>query len=241
MNLNKQLGQNYLISKKIVTKIIENSEIRPDETVCEMGSGKGAMTFDLCKTAKSVKSFEIDKKLYEQLFKKSLKYKNLELINEDILKYEKPLAFDVFVSNIPYSRSRDTISWLATKRFNRALIMVQKEFADKLRASKTEANYRAISAISQYCFDIHKLFDVEKDAFFPRPKIESEAIKLTPKNLMITMNLISIIHYIFSFKNKKVAKITKKNQIHLELKNTRIRELNPVEIFELAKKLLTFK
>ncbi|HVP82394.1 MAG TPA: rRNA adenine N-6-methyltransferase family protein, partial [Nitrososphaeraceae archaeon] len=75
MNLNKQLGQNYLISKKIVTKIIENSEIRPDETVCEMGSGKGAMTFDLCKKAKSVISFEIDKKLYEQLFMKSIKYK----------------------------------------------------------------------------------------------------------------------------------------------------------------------
>jgi hypothetical protein len=55
------------------------------------------------------------------------------------------------------------------------------------------------------------------------------------------MNLISIIHYIFSFKNKKVAKISKKNHIDLEMKDTRIRELNPVEIFELAKKLDTFK
>ncbi|MGE5705926.1 MAG: hypothetical protein ACM3XP_04330, partial [Nitrososphaerales archaeon] len=60
-------------------------------------------------------------------------------------------------------------------------------------------------------------------------------------NLLVNMNLISIINYIFSFKNKKVAKISKKNQIDLEMKNTRIRELNPVEIFELAKKLATFK
>ena len=77
-----------------------------------------------------------------------------------------------------------------------------------------------------------------KDSFYPQPKVESEAIMLISKNSSITTDLIGIVHYIFSFKNKKVTNFLKKNHIDMEMTSHRIRELNPTEIFDLAKKIV---
>lgn len=237
MNYVQKFGQNHLIDKILITKIIDYANINSNENICEMGSGKGEITFDLCKRGKFVKAFEIDNRLYRQLLKRSIVYKNLELINEDILKYNKPLDFDVFVSNIPYSRSRDIFSWLATKKFNRAIVLVQKEFAEKILSKYSGKNYRAISAISQYCFDIQQLISIDKNSFNPKPSVESKLIKLNSKNIPISRELISIIHYIFSFRNKKVRKISKE-KIDLNFDNIKIKDLEPKKIIQLAKDLI---
>jgi 16S rRNA (adenine1518-N6/adenine1519-N6)-dimethyltransferase len=117
MNWSRRYGQNFLIDLRVTRKIIDLSEIKSFENVCEMGTGRGILTTYLCKNAKFVKSFEIDNKLYDKVKPLSTKYSNLEIINEDILKYDKPLEFDVFVSNIPYSKSKEILLWLATKKF----------------------------------------------------------------------------------------------------------------------------
>lgn len=131
MNWIRYYGQNFLIDSKISRKIIELAEIKSFENVCEIGTGKGILTPYLCENANFVKSFEIDRKIYDIVKFLNTKFSNLEIINKDILKYNKPLEFDVFVSNIPYSRSKDILSWLATKKFIRGIIMVQEEFSQK--------------------------------------------------------------------------------------------------------------
>lgn len=234
MNWLRYYGQNFLVDLRVTRKIIELSEIKSFENICEMGTGRGILTPYLCKNANFVKSFEVDYKLYDKLKLLSTKFSNLEIINEDILKYDKPLEFDVFVSNIPYSKSKETLSWLATKKFRRAIIMVQDEFSQKIQSKPGAKNYRAISAITQYCFDIEPLFKVDKNSFSPQPKVNSQVIKLIHKNKKLSKDTISKIHFLFSFKNKNINKLNKKLNTNFDQIDLKIKEIEPEKIIAIS-------
>ncbi|HET9805573.1 MAG TPA: rRNA adenine dimethyltransferase family protein [Nitrososphaeraceae archaeon] len=234
MNWSRYYGQNFLIDLRVTRKIIELSDIKSFENICEMGTGRGILTPYLCKNANFVKSFEIDNKLYDKVKLLSTKYSNLEIINEDILEYDKSLEFDVFVSNIPYSKSKEILSWLATKKFERGIIMVQDEFSQKIQSKPGDKNYRAISAITQYCFDIESLFKVNKKSFFPQPKVNSQVIKLISKNRIISKDTISKIQFIFSFKNKNINKLNKKLNTNFEQIDLKIKEMDPEKLISFS-------
>jgi 16S rRNA (adenine1518-N6/adenine1519-N6)-dimethyltransferase len=149
------------------------------------------------------------------------------------------LQFDVFVSNLPYSRSKDAIEWLAVQEFDRAIVMLQKEFVSKLQAKPGETNYRAISVIGQYCFDIKKLFEVGRASFEPKPKIDSQVIKLIPnKDVNITAQIISTLNFIFSLRNKRASSVSENLGAKFDYSsNIRIDELDPIDLIELAKSI----
>src|SRR5919109_1983133 len=197
-NITRALGQHMLVDRRILDKIVSTAHIGKEEIVLEVGTGEGILTAQLCKYAKQVISYEIDIKLYrkaqEQL---SLQFENLELINADLFKTNDSHLFNVFISNLPYSRSRDAIEWLSTQEFDRAILMVQEEFADKLTARPGSKNYRAISVLTAYCFTIEKLFKVRKQSFEPQPKVESAIIKIIPINT-ITRETAKNINLLFS-------------------------------------------
>src|SRR5690348_5083717 len=153
----KLLGQHMLRDERIIRKLLKMSVIDQNETVYEAGTGDGSLTRALCKIAKSVVSFEIDKTLFDRSRKLLSSFPNLSLMNANIFDCFS-LTFDVFISNLPYSRSKQALEWLPLQSFSRAIITVQKEFADKLQASPGDKNYRAISVIAQYCFNIEQLF-----------------------------------------------------------------------------------
>ena len=234
MNWVRYYGQNFLIDSKISSKIIELAEIKSFENVCEIGTGKGILTPYLCKNANLVKSFEIDKKIYDTVKFLNTKFSNLEIINKDILKYNKPLEFDVFVSNIPYSRSKAILSWLATKKFKRGIIMVQEEFSQKIQSKPGDKNYRAISAITQYCFDIEPLFKVNRKSFYPQPKVNSQVLELIHKNRILSKDMISKINFLFSFKNKKINKLNKKLNTNFDQTNLKIKRIDPEQIIAMS-------
>ena len=234
MNWTRNFGQNFLIDSNITKKIIDSAEIKSFENVCEMGTGRGKLTPFLCANAHRVKSFEIDSNLYNRIKFLSSKFPNLEIINKDILHYEDYLEFDVFVSNIPYSKSKETLSWLATKKFNRGIIMVQDEFSQKLQSKPGDKKYRAISAIIQYCFEIEPLFKVNNTCFYPKPKIDSQVIKLTHKNKILSKNNISKINLLFSFKNKNISKLNKLLQTNIDMIEFKIKDIEPDKIIEIS-------
>ena len=237
----RALGQHHLINKRILKEIIESSQINKDEVVCEAGTGEGILTQELCKQAKGVISFEIDKALYVRALGYLSDFSNLLLINADIFKV-KNVDFQVFVSNLPYSRSKDAIEWLAIRKFRRAIVMFQKEFVDKLKARPGEANYRSVSAICQYCFRIDSLIEVNRKSFLPRPQIDSQVVRLTPyKNNYIDIHTLKTLNYIFSFRNKKASSVAKtfgaKLSSDLDLNNKRIDQLTPQDLVSLSKSL----
>ena len=113
-----------LVDRDVLLRIINASRITKDENVCEAGTGNGILTNELCKYGKSVISFEIDSQIFEKAKPKLFSFPNLRLVNADIFK-SIPLNFDVFISNLPYSKSKEALQWLALQKFQRAIIMVR--------------------------------------------------------------------------------------------------------------------
>ncbi|MGA8084470.1 MAG: rRNA adenine N-6-methyltransferase family protein, partial [Candidatus Nitrosopolaris sp.] len=207
MKLSKRrlLGQHMLKDGRIIEKLIEAAEITENETVYEAGTGEGTLTKELCKRAKSVVSFEIDHGLFKKSYSKLMPaFPNLELINGDLFEFPY-FVFDVFISNLPYSRSRDALQWLALQKFTRAILTVQKEFADKLQARPGDENYRSITVITQHCFTMKELFHVSKGSFDPQPGVESTVMKLVPRKsaIPITRATIKNMNLLFSCRKKK--------------------------------------
>lgn len=242
MNWSKRrfLGQHNLIDSKIVARIVEISNINKNESVCELGAGDGALTNELCKNACSVISFEIDYELYEKLRPLRPALPNLKLVNSDFFKIKKNINFDVFISNLPYSRSREVFQWLSLRKFNRAILMVQKEFVDKLLANPGERNYRVITVITQYRFHIQRLFRVKKESFDPEPSIESEVIRLFPKSGSITEQTIFNLNLLFSHRNRQARPILRRYGFELGdhySDDIRIDQLPPFDLINLAKSI----
>ena len=242
--MRKNLGQHFLNDNYILTKILNYADIQENEIVYEIGTGHGQLTSKLCEKSSNVISYEIDPDLYSISLKNLSEFNNLELVNSDGLTFRK--KFDVLVSNLPYEISNAFIEWLITRKFNRAIITVQKEFAQKLISSPNNKNYRAVSVISQLCFQLKILDEIPPEKFSPKPKVNSVILQIIPKNT-ISKQDIQIIKLILSFKGKTLSStlrhIVKKMEIdHNELMkhfqpNKRVNELRPDEIYEIVRML----
>jgi 16S rRNA (adenine1518-N6/adenine1519-N6)-dimethyltransferase len=223
-----------LVDRRVLARIIDAAKIGRDEVVLEAGTGQGILTTELCRAAKRVVSYEVDKKLYHHA-KAQLQFPNLELVNADLFK-ETNLDFHVFASNLPYSRSRDAFEWLATQKFNRAIVMVQQEFADKLAARPGSKNYRAISALAAYCFSIEKLFSVGRQAFEPKPKVESAVIRIIPMK-MVAKGTVKNLNLLFSKRNKKASTEAAKAGVKANYGDRRIDQLEPADLIRMAESM----
>jgi 16S rRNA (adenine1518-N6/adenine1519-N6)-dimethyltransferase len=220
-----------LVDRRVLARIIEAAKIGRDEKVLEAGTGHGMLTTELCKAARQVVSYEVDKNLY-QLAQARLRFQNLELVNADLFKTTN-LEFDVFASNLPYSRSRDAFEWLAAQKFKRAIVMVQQEFADKLAARPGDRNYRAISTLAAHCFTVEKLFNVGRQSFEPEPKVESAVIRVTPVN-SVTKETVKNLNFLFSKRNKKASTVAAKMGIKADFGSKRIYQLDPNDLIRMA-------
>lgn len=220
-----------LVDRRVLARILDAAQIGKDETVLEAGTGRGTLTAELCRAAKQVVSYEVDKRLYQQA-KAQLQFPNLGLVNADLFK-TKGLRFDVFASNLPYSRSRDAFEWLATQKFKRAIVMVQEEFADKLSARRGDKSYRAVSVLAAYCFAIEKLFNVGKQSFEPKPKVESVVIRIVPVNI-VTKETIKSLNLLFSKRNKKASTVAARAGIKADFGTRRIDQLEPRDLVRMA-------
>ncbi len=228
----KKLGQHFLNSKSIAEKIIAEANITQNDIVLEIGTGLGILTPLLCKDAKKVISIDVDKDLIEEAKKNFSKIHNLTLKYGDGFKTED--RFTIFVSNLPYSKSKDAIEWLATTNFSHGVIMVQKEFAEKLLATSTK-NRRAVSIVANHTLEIKNIFKVGKKNFTPNPKVDSVILKIIKKN-SIEKDLIEILNKIFSYRRKKISNILKQFGKETSL-DKRLDDLSIEEIVTLGKEI----
>jgi len=233
MKKRQKLGQHFLKSEKIAQSIVSAAKITKNENVLEIGTGKGILTTLLCKTAKQVVSFEKDRELYKSAVLNLSNITNLKLRQGDGFKSND--NFSVFVSNLPYSKSRDAIEWLIQKKFSRAVIMVQKEFAEKLK-TKSKKERKAISILTQHALEIEPIANVQKTNFFPQPKVDSVVLKVKSKK-KISKDLIKVVNKLFSYRRKTLHKILMQfNKSNDSTK--RLDELNGDEIIKIAKQII---
>ena len=229
----KRLGQHFLTSNAIAKSIISEAKIGKSDVVFELGTGLGILTPLLCENAKKVISIDTDKALYEKAKSRFSEIANLSIEFGD--GFKKQDTFSIFVSNLPYSKSKEAIEWLASTPFSHGVIMVQKEFAEKLLA-KSAKNRRSVSVIANHAFEIEKFLDVGKKNFSPPPKIDSVVLKIIKKHTL-EKDLIHVINKMFSYRRKTIQNIFrqfgKETIIH-----KRLDDLSGDEIIDLAKEIL---
>ena len=228
----KFLGQHFLNSKSIAEFIVNEAQISKTDVVFEIGTGLGMLTPLLCKKAQKVISVDADERLIKKAKFEFSTLHNLVLESGD--GFKKKHDFTIFVSNLPYSRSKDAVEWLAQNSFSHGIIMVQKEFAEKLLAQSK--NRRSISIIATHAFDIVKISDVGKNSFSPPPKVDSMILTISKKTDM-DKKLISTINEIFSYRRKTVKNILKQFNKQSTMEK-RVDDLSGDEIVDLAKQIL---
>ena len=232
MNRRHSLGQHFLISESIAKSIVDYANITKMDTVLEIGTGKGMLLPFLCSAAKKVISVETDRELYFAALKKFSNFANRELIQGDGFKLDP--KFTILVSNLPYSESRRAIEWLIQKKYSHAVIMVQKEFAEKLMADGGKSR-KAITVLANYGAKIEPLMDVKKSNFSPPPKVDSIVLRLI-KTHQIPKVIINTVNRLFSYRRKTIRNICKEFGISID-SNKRLEDLTNGEIIKLAKQI----
>lgn len=228
----KRLGQHFLNSTSIAELIVSEAQITKKDTVLEIGTGLGVLTPHLCKNAKNVISVDVDEQIYLKAKSQFGNIGNLTLMHGDGFKISQ--SFTIFVSNLPYSKSRDAVEWLAQKNFSHGVIMVQREFADKLLLKSTK-DRRSVNVIANHTLEMYKLSDVGKNNFNPPPKVDSVILKITKKRT-IDKTLVQTINKIFSYRRKTMQNIFKQFDKETTI-DKRLDELSGEEIVSIAKEL----
>tara|TARA_B100000035_G_C21033018_1_gene569388 strand:+ start:869 stop:1657 length:789 start_codon:yes stop_codon:yes gene_type:complete len=219
----KSLGQNFLIDKNIIKKIVKLDNLE-NKNIIEIGPGKGALTDEILKkNPKSLTIIEKDNFLANQLKEKYQSIKTLKVINEDILNYDlekKILNNSLIFGNLPYNiSSQILVKFLKFKKwppkFCSLIFMFQKELAEKIVCSFPSKNYGRLSIITSFRLKVLKKFFVSPNCFFPKPKVTSMIIHLKPfkiNNFKIKKikNVEKITNILFSNKRKMINKNLKK-------------------------------
>ncbi len=190
MNLpKKSLGQNFLVDKNIIKKIINLMSIF-NRNILEIGPGRGALTDEILKkNPKSLVLIEKDYLMAKDLRKKYKNENKIKIFNQDILNFEIEKKIEkntIIFGNLPYNISSQILvkvikfkSW--PPNFTDIVFMFQKEMADRIVGKFNTAKYGRLSILSNYRLNIHKKFDVSANCFFPKPKVTSSVIYFKPK------------------------------------------------------------
>ena len=225
----KSLGQNFLIDKNIVNKILGLTKVK-GRNVVEIGPGRGALTDEIIKKKpKTLLIIEKDNLLFNLLINKYSKFKNIKVVNADILKFDlekKMKSSSVILGNLPYNISSQILVKLIKfetwpPKFSNLILMFQKELGEKIIGKFPSSHYGRLSIISNYRLDNIEKFIVSENCFFPRPKVKSMVIHFKPKKntykISNISNLEKITNYLFSKKrkmiNKSIIKILSKDAI----------------------------
>ena len=176
-------GQNFLISEDVVDRIVEVADIKKDDVVIEIGPGLGFFTKELLARAKKVYAIELDKRLSNGLRDLQKSYKNLSVINKDILRINLNEIVEnkkyKLVSNLPFNITSIVLrNFLSTfPKPESITLVVQKEIADRVTAKVGKMSILACS-VQAFC-DVEKISEIGKKNFMPIPKVESGIIKMT--------------------------------------------------------------
>jgi len=179
---NKKLGQNFICNNSIVRRIIEFSGVKKKDDILEIGPGLGDLTELLLEQANSVTSVEIDSGLYQFLKNRFPASANLNLIHGDFLKLKINGNFTKVISNLPYYCSSEILFRLVSIfHVEEIFVMLQKEMAERIKASPGTKNYGALSVTLGLYYNSEILFKIDKKSFYPQPDVSSSFICLKRK------------------------------------------------------------
>ncbi|MGH7725646.1 MAG: 16S rRNA (adenine(1518)-N(6)/adenine(1519)-N(6))-dimethyltransferase RsmA [Candidatus Eiseniibacteriota bacterium] len=215
----KKWGQSFLTRPEIARNIVEAVPLTGDELVVEIGPGAGALTGLLAQRAARVVAIEFDEGLAELLTEDLAEVSRIEIVRSDIRDirladicartgYERATV----VGNIPYSITTPILEWLIEERSRiaGAVVLVQKEYADRLAAAPDTEDYSSLTIFARYYMRLEPLFHVPPGAFWPRPAVDSTLIRLRfrsepPVEVPDETRLFEIVRAAFGQRRKTLA------------------------------------
>ena len=249
----KSLGQNFLIDREVLEKIVSITDIT-NKDILEVGPGSGNLTTYILKQ-KPRKLYVVEKDDDLAILLKEKFDTEIEIINDDILKIPEDKISDQKLSvfgNLPYNISTEILSkWIlnigSNFWFESLILMFQKEVADRIISEFNNSNYGRLSILSSWKLNVKKILDIKPQSFSPRPKIDSSLLLFTPKKNFFELkdpkNLEKITRIFFSQRRKMLKKpfnqvftdgkkVAEKFDIDL---NLRPQNLKPETYFKLVK------
>ena len=190
----KQLGQHFLTDQTTGEMIVNRSGILSEDIVLEIGAGLGALTIPVARKASKVFAVDKDRKIIDILKTEILasNLTNVVIMEKNILKIDIESLSEnisqkmVVMGNLPYNISSQILVQLIESRkvLSKAVVMLQKELAQRITAQPGCKDYGRLTVMLRYCSDIKKIADVKASLFFPRPKVDSEVLELQFKKTL---------------------------------------------------------
>ena len=181
----RRFGQNFLVDKNVVERILDAVQPKSDETIIEIGPGRGALTGRLLETGARVIAIEFDRDLVPQLREQFADYANFNLIEADALTVDfcghvKPAHTARIVANLPYNIGTAILQRLIEQRacVTEMFLMLQREVADRITAATDSPERGYLSVFVEAHCEAERLFDVPPQAFRPTPKVVSTVVHL---------------------------------------------------------------
>jgi 16S rRNA (adenine1518-N6/adenine1519-N6)-dimethyltransferase len=228
----KNLGQNFLSDPSTARMIVNRGNITSKDVVLEIGAGLGALTLPVSHIAKKVFAVEKDKQIIDLLKTQLLAsdLSNVVLMDNNILDIDINALADeakskiVVIGNLPYNISSQILVKLIESRRNvsRAILMFQKELAQRITARPGCKDYSRLSVMLQYCAEIKSVATVKADLFFPKPKVDSEILEIKFKDKPDfpagdEQFLFEVIKAAFGKRRKTLKNALSKSMLHINV------------------------
>ncbi|MDR1955170.1 MAG: 16S rRNA (adenine(1518)-N(6)/adenine(1519)-N(6))-dimethyltransferase RsmA [Candidatus Methanoplasma sp.] len=236
----KSKGQNFLIDDRVAERQVDFAGISKSDRVLEVGPGLGILTSRLIERSDDVTCIEIDDILADHV--ERTYGERLHLIRGDAVKVQFP-PFDVFVSNLPYSVSTPIIFKLLEYDFRKAIVMVQKEFADRMVADVGSPDYSRLTVNLFYKADCRILEKVPNSRFKPQPKVDSAIVEIVPRpapfDVLNGSVFFRVTEATFNHRRKKIGTSLRaagmiEEQWDIPFLDSRVEDLRPAEISDIA-------
>ena len=212
--MQKKFGQNFLINAHIRQELVSALGLSAGDAVWEVGPGLGSMTSLLLDSGADLTVFEIDRGFVQLLTSYFDSYHSFHLIEGDVLKtwkaeYQRH-APKAFFGNLPYNIAAKLIAATIEAEcfFDRMVITVQKEVGLRMTAAPGSADYSSFSVLCQWAYDVEPIRDIAPAAFWPKPNVESRALRFTkkesPQPVRDARLFLSLVRGLFGSRRKTV-------------------------------------
>jgi 16S rRNA (adenine1518-N6/adenine1519-N6)-dimethyltransferase len=210
----KRFGQHFLVSPTILAGILRLAELAPDDVVLEIGAGTGTLTEALASRVGRLLALELDRDLIAPLRQRFADRPQVEIIHADALTFDfNQLSTPIkAVANLPYGTAVAILTRLLSQRsrLRCAVIMLQREVAERLYASPGTKAYGSLTLMTQWYATVDKGFHVPPSAFAPPPKVISTVVRITPRPtppvaVQDETFLFRIIHAAFAQRRKTLT------------------------------------
>lgn len=250
---NKLMGQNFMVEPSLYPKLTEYACLNQNDVVLDAGAGFGFLTRFLVDKCKAIVAVEKDPRIAEILREQTKDLVNVTVVEGDVLKAELP-EFNKVVAIPPYYLSSRLVTWLLQRKIDCAVLILQREFANRLVADVGSEDYGWLTVITCHNAKVELLDEVPKTMFYPQPEVDSVIVRLAawktaPFNVEDEAFFNRLVRWLFTQRNKKLSNAlvpffksarklkkeeAKKLAATAPFGERRVRELTPKDFGELS-------